>query len=1588
MKRNLLLLLLITSVFCGTRAQDVIIGTGTSNNYSMAFYPYYEDSWWESVCAPGDVGMQGTITSIALQRSGGGTLQCQNVSIYLGHRSTSSYSSTSDWTAMSNLTLVYSGTNVNIGGTGSGWETYTFTTPYFYNGTDNLVVVFAKHATDYSTDITYCYSSTSEYSSLYRYMDDDVSYSQHPGSNTGSRSFNRPNMKLSLVPNANFCGPVSNLTVSGLASDGATVSWTTPAYNPNVYIVQVKSSNQSWNNPNVITYSVADTFLTLTGLNAASQYDVRVANDCTNDTSSYVSASFLTLCSATAALPISENFDTYTHTSNSQTGASNLAHCWDAYNAGSNYSAYPYVYYNSSNANSGNYSLRFYTGTASTYADQYAFLPELDLGAINLQSLQLGLNMRRQANNTPFTLVVGVTNDMNISTFTVVDTLTVSSTTYEYRTVSFSNYTGIGNRVVLMAPKPSSGNNRGYVDDVVLGSNLCAAPSGLTVTAADQSSITLQWTENGSATSWEVEYGPVGFTTGAGTTVTATANPFTVTGLPPATNYEFQVRANCGGSFSDWTVTRVEAATTCVPVTIIPFTENFDSYTHTSNPSNGTGASNVPNCWDAVNTGSSYPAYPYVYYSSSNAYNGSYSLRFYTASGSNYADQIAVLPVIDNSIPLSTLQISFKARSNAANTPFTLVVGEMSGGASSFVPVDTLTISGTTYTTYVVYFDTYTGTGNRIALKAPKPSSGNNRGYVDDIVVNTLSNCRMVSNVSVSDITTTDATVSWQSHGSETAWLVEYREAGDTVWNLFSANSNPCVLAGLSAATTYQVRVTADCGSEVSEATAVVSFTTETCDTADQCTYTFNLEDSYGDGWNSASLRVQQGGQTLATMTVSSSSSSATYTVRLCDSIPVSLVWVSGNYDDECSFEVVDPFGEVIYTTSNPSSGTLQTLIPSCTPPSCPRPSSVTVSDIGDVSATVSWVSTGSESAWVVEYKPIGTTTWIQDLVMTNPYTLVGLTANTQYDLRVAADCGNETSDWRTTTFQTAACPLASQCVFTFNLSDSYGDGWNDAYLVVQMGGVAVANLTVPSSESSSVVPVSLCDGQSITLTWMSGDYDDECSFSVTSPYGETLYTSGTLSYGMLTTFTAHCTQPTCMTPTSVAVSNIGTTSATVSWVPVGNETAWNVEYKPASSTSWTAVTATTTTTTITGLTSLTQYDIRVQADCGGGDLSDWRLTSFNTNACEPSMQCAYSLVVSGDLSDSWDYCALYVQQNGVTVATVTSVGYGATIPLMLCSGVSTSLVFSGGMYDDECGIALYGPDGTQIFIQTDMSYFTTYTFTPDCGTPQPACDPPTNLAVNSITATTATVVWTPGGSETSWNIQYKALGASGWQTATVTSPIYTISGLEPNTQYQVSVQADCGDAVSDWTAIVPFTTTASSSCPAPTNLAVQVDHTDATLTWQQAANTANEWQISYRQASESAWTTVTVTTTSHTLTGLVPNVDYTAYVVAHCTDGSSSEPSNTVTFHTTEVGIGQHLAGSVRLYPNPARESVRVEWASDNEVKRVEVFNVFGQLLYVAEPSGCTSVQIGVGDFSAGLYYVRVTTGNAAVTKRVVVNR
>jgi hypothetical protein len=418
----------------------------------------------------------------------------------------------------------------------------------------------------------------------------------------------------------------------------------------------------------------------------------------------------------------------------------------------------------------------------------------------------------------------------------------------------------------------------------------------------------------------------------------------------------------------------------------------------------------------------------------------------------------------------------------------------------------------------------------------------------------------------------------------------------------------------------------------------------------------------------------------------------------------------------------------------------------------------------------------------------------------------------------------------------------------------------------------------------------------------------------------------------------------------------------------------------------------TTTSYQMTNLTSNTAYDVRVQADCGSGDVSIWSGITFYTAACNPADQCTYTITMTDDFGDGWNGGSLAVMQGGSTVATLQLAdGYSGTQTLTFCDNVTVSFVWSVGSYDDEAGFTITGPDGTQVYTHTDMETYTTYTLTTDCSGAPATCNTPTGLAVNNPGQNSATATWTAGGTETSWNVQYKAASASNWQNATANSTSYTMTGLTPNTAYQVKVQANCGSGnVSEWTTAVSFTTQdqQQETCPAPTNLTATLgdpSHTTVTLTWQQEPNTANEWQVNYRLTSEDTWSTATATSTTYTLTDLVANVDYEANVVAHCTNGLTSDASNTVTWHTDNVDIQGYLERSVTLYPNPATEMISVAVSDANiMITGVEVYNVYGQLINTIISTE-NPLRINVSGLADGMYYVRVTTDNGVVTKNFV---
>jgi hypothetical protein len=138
----------------------------------------------------------------------------------------------------------------------------------------------------------------------------------------------------------------------------------------------------------------------------------------------------------------------------------------------------------------------------------------------------------RTAGNGTWTTVVGATNPFVINGL-------IASTLYE-----------------VQVRTNCSGSSSPYFVGALFKTNSspCPEPSGLNTTAVSSTSVSLNWTENGSSTSWDVQYGLSGFSLGAGTIVNTSVRPYLLAGLIQATIYSYYVRSTCGGGLgnSSW----------------------------------------------------------------------------------------------------------------------------------------------------------------------------------------------------------------------------------------------------------------------------------------------------------------------------------------------------------------------------------------------------------------------------------------------------------------------------------------------------------------------------------------------------------------------------------------------------------------------------------------------------------------------------------------------------------------------------------------------------------------------------------------------------------------------------------------------------------------------------------------------------------------------------------------------------------------------------------------------------------------------------------------------------------------------------
>jgi len=986
-----------------------------------------------------------------------------------------------------------------------------------HNSNDEVIVGVISDITDSTTFVPV---DTITVSTTDTWTDTHVDFSSYTGTGTyiafmcmyhNNNTYSMiDNLSINTLPN---CLEPNGFMVSSLDETSVSLTWNAGNENEwELYVVPAGSTLE-----NVTPITLYDTSYTVTGLNSNTSYDAYLRAVCAGSGySDYSITYFTTTCAAMDSLPFVENFDSHTGSTSGTTN--NLPSCWNNISGSySSYAGYPIIYNSSSSAASGSNSMRFYVGTTTSYdyGDEYAILPPIDQTLYPINTLQLTMDVRKGSTSyTDFTLIVGVmSNPSDANTFVPVDTIVRPDATYDEYTVYFSNYTGTGNFIALCAPKNTQNNvayNTGYVDNIVVDViPSCPRPNDLTVTGITSNTIDLSWTDysSGAASSWTVEYGTPGFTPGtyAGTILQANTNSITLPNLTANTSYEIYVMADCGmGDQSTWSNPLV-VTTSCDLLTTLPFTENFDSYTAYTSTSAST--SNLPNCWNNLSGSySSYAGYPIIYYSSSTNYASSApnAMRFYsgTTTSYNYGDEYAILPPVDQTLyPINTLQLTIDVRKGSTSyADFTLFVGVMTNpqDASTFVAVDTIVQPNATYSEYTVYFTNYTGSGNFIALKAPRHTPTNvsyNTGYVDNIYLEEIPSCPRPNGLHVDAVTNSSITLSWNEIGSANSWEIEYGAPGFTLGSgtTVQATSNPMTVTGLQSSSNYEFYVRSVCSAtDMSNWSNACVGATE-CDVTN-VPYTEDFESyagtTYSDNngpvplcWTNYGINTSYGhphvigsgnyhythsgnnclvftagttgngtdayammpsfSQALNTLEVSfyyamESTSYGTlsvgYVTNLADPANtfVMLETVTSIDGDEVpmdsitvdlsSYPSVPANGNICFHWNVTGSwyncciDDIAVNVAGSGPivQPCEVPQGLTVANVDNTTATLTWTPNANVQYWTIDYKKTSANTWTTVNNITSPtYTLTNLNQITQYDVRLAAVCGdNNTSDY------------------------------------------------------------------------------------------------------------------------------------------------------------------------------------------------------------------------------------------------------------------------------------------------------------------------------------------------------------------------------------------------------------------------------------------------------------------------------------------------------------------------------------------------------------------------------------------------
>jgi hypothetical protein len=525
-------------------SQSVTIGTSINSTNGFLYGPYFRSnatsttnySRYAYLYTSNEltaIPVGSTITMIEWQKSSGTISAPNNFQIYLENNTNTVLTAPSTWgTLTSTATNVYSNTNQGFTVTGPGWEGFTLASAFVYTGGSlQILTDFFRQGTA-SGPNNFFFTSTPGKALGWAAT---TAGSAATLLNTTTYGNNRPNIRITFTPPPTCTGiPDGGITTSTVSSACPSVDFIAQLSNASQgdgITYQWQSSSDGNNYSNI----TGATNPSLTASQTANTYYQCVVTCVPSGQSGTSTPLFITIepfancyCPSNATTTFNEEIlNVKLGTLNNSSTCSSVGGPGSIQSQYSNYTttvAPPNI------AATASYLLNISVGTCGTN--------NLNMTKVFIDYNQNGLftdpGETVYASTTPATGA----NIIN-STIIIPSNALIGQTRMRVVTVQSTSASNVNSCGTY-----SWGETEDYLVNITPAPT-CPQPSSLSVNDATNNTALLQWTNGGSETQWEIEYGPTGFTPGTGTTAIINSNPGTISGLTSNTFYDAYIRAIC-----------------------------------------------------------------------------------------------------------------------------------------------------------------------------------------------------------------------------------------------------------------------------------------------------------------------------------------------------------------------------------------------------------------------------------------------------------------------------------------------------------------------------------------------------------------------------------------------------------------------------------------------------------------------------------------------------------------------------------------------------------------------------------------------------------------------------------------------------------------------------------------------------------------------------------------------------------------------------------------------------------------------------------------------------------------------------------